>query len=51
MIVNGKLPEALDGVSVSINSRPASVYYVSPTPINVLAPEALADGSVAVTVT
>ena len=50
-IVNGKLPESLDGVSVSINNRPASVYYVSPTQINVLAPEALADGSVAVTVT
>ena len=50
-IVGGKLPEALDGVSVRINNQPASVYYISPTQINVLAPEALADSSVAVTVT
>ncbi|MFN7919277.1 MAG: IPT/TIG domain-containing protein [Bryobacteraceae bacterium] len=50
-IVNGKLPESLDGVSVKINGQAASVYYVSPTQINVLAPEALTDGNVQVTVT
>ena len=50
-IVNGRLPESLDGVSVKINNVPASVYYISPTQINVLAPEATADGSVQVTVT
>ncbi len=50
-IVNGKLPEALDGVSVRINNQPASVYYISPTQINVLAPETTADGPAQVTVT
>ena len=42
-IVNGNLPTALDGVSVMINNKPAYVYYVSPTQINVQAPS---DGSV-----
>ena len=50
-ITGGKLPEALDGVSVKINNQPASVYYISPTQINVLAPEALTDASVPVTIT
>lgn len=50
-IVNGRLPESIDGVSVRINNQPASIYYVSPTQINVLAPESVADGTVPVTVT
>ncbi len=50
-IVNGRLPQSLDGVSVRINNQPASVYYVNPTQINVLAPETVADASVPVTVT
>jgi protocatechuate 3,4-dioxygenase, beta subunit len=50
-IVNNRLPEALDGVSVRINNQAASIYYVSPTQINVLAPETAQDGSVQVTVT
>jgi protocatechuate 3,4-dioxygenase beta subunit len=50
-IVNGKLPEALDGVSVRIDNQPASVYYISPTQINVLAPEITSDGPAQVTVT
>jgi protocatechuate 3,4-dioxygenase, beta subunit len=50
-IVNGRLPEALDGVSVRINNQPASIYYVSPTQVNVLAPEATTDGDTQVTVT
>ncbi len=37
-IVTGKLPQSLDGVSVSIDGKPASVYYVSPKQLNVLAP-------------
>ena len=49
--MNGKLPESLDGVSVRINNQPASVYYISPTQINVLAPETTADGPAQVTVT
>jgi uncharacterized protein (TIGR03437 family) len=37
-IVDGKLPLSLDGVSVNINGKPAPVYYISPTQINVQAP-------------
>jgi phosphatidylinositol-3-phosphatase len=37
-IVNGKLPTSLDGVSVSIDGKPASMYYISPGQIDVLAP-------------
>ena len=50
-IVDGKLPEALDGVSVTINNQPASVSYVSPTQINVQAPSGPATGPAQVTVT
>jgi protocatechuate 3,4-dioxygenase, beta subunit len=50
-IVNNKLPEALDGVSVRINNQPASIYYISPTQINVLAPDTTSDGPAQVTVT
>jgi uncharacterized protein (TIGR03437 family) len=39
-IVGGKLPTVLDGVSVSIGGKPAYVQYVSPTQINVQAPDA-----------
>jgi uncharacterized protein (TIGR03437 family) len=37
-IINGVLPTKLDGVSVTINGEPATVYYISPTQINVLVP-------------
>ncbi len=37
--VGNALPTALDGVSVSIQGRPALVYFVSPTQLNVLAPD------------
>jgi uncharacterized protein (TIGR03437 family) len=49
-IVNGKLPTTLDGVSVTVGSQPAFVYYVSPTQINVQAPD-VGTGPVPVTVT
>ncbi len=49
-IVNGQLPASLDGVSVSIGGKPAYIYFVSPTQINVLAPDVGA-GSMSVTVT
>jgi len=49
-IANGILPTTLDGVSVSIGGNPAYVEYVSPTQINVLAPN-VAPGSALVTVT
>ncbi len=48
-IVNGKLPTALDGVNVNVGGQPAYVYYVSPTQINVLAPN-ISPGSAQVTV-
>jgi uncharacterized protein (TIGR03437 family) len=49
-IVNGKLPSALDGVSVSIGTKPAYVGYVSPTQLNFVVPD-LQPGPVQVTVT
>ncbi|MEP7362030.1 MAG: IPT/TIG domain-containing protein [Acidobacteriota bacterium] len=38
-IVNGVLPTELGGVTVTIGGRAAYLYYVSPTQINVQAPE------------
>jgi uncharacterized protein (TIGR03437 family) len=49
--VNGNLPVSLDGVSVTIDGKPAFVEYVSPTQINVQAPSDSAVGSVNVVVT
>jgi len=49
--VNGLLPTKLDGVSVTINGKPAYVEYISPTQINVLAPDDPATGAVPVQVT
>jgi uncharacterized protein (TIGR03437 family) len=50
-IVNNTLPTSLGGVSVQIDGKPAYVYYLSPTQINVLSPADSASGSVSVTVT
>jgi uncharacterized protein (TIGR03118 family) len=49
--VNGKLPVQLDGVSVTIDGKPAFVYYVSPTQIDVIAPADSTSGAVPVIVT
>lgn len=49
-IVAGKLPTVLDGVSVKVGGQDAYVYYISPTQINVLAPN-VGTGSMPVTVT
>jgi len=49
-IVNGNLPTALDGVTVSMGGKAAYIYYITPGQLNVLAP-ALNPGPVAVTVT
>lgn len=46
-----KLPTQLDGVSVNVNGKPAYVYYISPTQLNVLAPLDSAEGPVQVEVT
>jgi uncharacterized protein (TIGR03437 family) len=49
-IVNGALPTSLDGVSVSMGGKPAYVYFISPSQLNVLAPDVSA-GPISVTVT
>lgn len=43
-IVNGHLPTLLDGVSVTVNRRPAAIYYASPTQLNVQVPSDDGDG-------
>jgi uncharacterized protein (TIGR03437 family) len=50
-IVKGALPTSLEGVTVSIDGIPAYIDYVSPTQINVLAPDDANLGSVPVVVT
>jgi uncharacterized protein (TIGR03437 family) len=50
-IVDGKLPTSLQGVSVTINGLPAYIDYISPTQINVLAPDDATVGPVQVQVT
>ncbi|HWB98758.1 MAG TPA: IPT/TIG domain-containing protein [Bryobacteraceae bacterium] len=47
---NGDFPESLGGVSVTIDGRPAYLWYVSPTQINLQAPDDSTLGSVSVTV-
>ena len=44
-------PTSLDGISVSIKGKPAYVWYLSPTQLNVQAPEDSTLGNVAITVT
>jgi uncharacterized protein (TIGR03437 family) len=44
-------PTSLDGISVSINGKPAYVEYLSPQQLNVQAPEDTATGNIAITVT
>jgi len=46
-----RAPTSLDGVSVNINNKPAFVRYISPTQINVQAPDDDAVGPVQITVT
>ena len=45
------LPTSLDGVSATVNNKPAAVYFVSPTQVNVLAPIDTAVGPVQVQLT
>lgn len=46
--VNGEMPVALDGVSVTINGQNSYIWYISPTQINVLTPPEMIVGSVKV---
>jgi uncharacterized protein (TIGR03437 family) len=48
--VGGKLPLSLDGVGVMIDGKAAAVAYVSPTQLNVLAPDSTSTGLVFVQV-
>jgi len=50
-IVGGKLPTQLDGVSVTVNNKPAAVYFISPAQLNVQAPADDSVGPVQVQVT
>jgi uncharacterized protein (TIGR03437 family) len=50
-IINGKLPTQLDGVSVTVDGKPAAVYYISPGQLDVQAPDDSTTGSVQVVVT
>ncbi|HYZ86443.1 MAG TPA: choice-of-anchor V domain-containing protein [Bryobacteraceae bacterium] len=45
------LPQSIDGVRVTVNGKPAAVYFVSATQINILAPTDDATGDVQVRVT
>jgi uncharacterized protein (TIGR03118 family) len=47
----GQLPQQLDGVSVSVGGKPAYVYFVSPSQIDVIAPGGVAAGPATVVVT
>jgi uncharacterized protein (TIGR03437 family) len=49
--VSGRLPVALDGVAVTVNGLPAYIGYVSPTQVNILAPDDATVGAVQVQVT
>ncbi len=44
-------PTSLDGVSVTVNGKPAYVYYISPGQININVPDDTATGEVAIQVT
>jgi uncharacterized protein (TIGR03437 family) len=48
---NNQMPTQLDGVSATVNSKPAYVYYISPTQVNILTPLDAMSGSVQVVVT
>jgi uncharacterized protein (TIGR03437 family) len=50
-VVNNRLPTSLDNVSVTIDGKPAFVYFISPTQINVVAPTDIGTGTVSVVVT
>ena len=48
---SGKMPTQLDGVSVTVNGKPAYVNYISSTQVNVLTPLDTALGSVLIQLT
>jgi uncharacterized protein (TIGR03437 family) len=48
---SGKMPTQLNNVSVKVNGKPAYVYYISETQINVLTPLDAAQGPVSIAIT
>ena len=48
---NGDFPTSLNGVTVTVNGKPAYLWFVSPGQINVQAPDDLTQGPVIVAVT
>ena len=50
-LAGGKLPTSLDGTGVTVNGKPAYIYYISPTQINALSPADDSQGPVEVKVT
>jgi uncharacterized protein (TIGR03437 family) len=49
--VKNQMPTQLDGVGVTVNGKPAYVYYISPTQVNILTPPDAMQGAVPVAVT
>jgi uncharacterized protein (TIGR03437 family) len=49
-LAQNKLPFVLDGVSITINGKPAAVSFVSPGQVNVLSPADIGTGSMSVIV-
>jgi hypothetical protein len=49
--VKNQMPTHLDGVSVTVNGKPAYVSYISPVQVNILTPPDALSGSVQVQVT
>lgn len=49
--INNQMPTALDGISVTVNSKSAFVEYISPTQINILTPPDTMPSTVPIQVT
>jgi len=49
--VNNQMPTELDGVSATVNGKPAYVYYISATQVNILTPPDAMSGPVQVVLT
>ena len=50
-IIDGKFPLSLDGTSVTVDGKPATVEYISPGQVNIQMPDDTATGPVQVVVT
>jgi uncharacterized protein (TIGR03437 family) len=50
-IVNGKFPTSLDGTSVTVNGKPASIEFISAAQVNIQPPDDTASGPVQVVLT